>query len=113
MQFFLFPEGGPITIQVTTCSAPSVSVRQIRKIDVGFVKVLKKQMMEDAAAIGVPPIAVLCSDVENISQFRPHLKNHYHYEVLGGLHTVTAKQQLMQEVPGELLHYIFKVESFL
>ena len=78
----------------------------------GFVKLLKKRMIEDAAAIGVSPIAMLFSDVENIGQFRPHLKNHYHYEVLGGLHTVTAKQQLMQEVPGEPLHYIFNVESF-
>ena len=51
-------------------------------------------MMEDAAAIGVPPIAVLCS------------------ETAGELHTVTAKLQLMQEVPDEHLHYIFNVESF-
>ena len=57
-------------------------------------------MIEDAAAPGVPPIAVLYSDVQQIGQFRPHLKNQYHYEVLGGLHTVTAKQQLLEEVPG-------------
>ena len=70
----------------------SISVTRIRKIDVGFVKLLKKQMIEDAAAIGVPPTAVLFSDVENIGQFRPHLKNHYQYEILGKLHTVTAEQ---------------------
>lgn len=100
-QSFIFSEGGPITIKVSTCSAPSNSVRQIRRVDEGFLKLLKKRMIEDAAAPGVPPIAVLCGDVQVIDQFRPHLKNHYNYEVLGGLHTTVAKQQLMNEVPGE------------
>lgn len=96
--------GGPITIQVSMCTAPKSVRRQIRKIDVNFVKVLKNRMLEDASAPGAPAIAVLCSDVENIHKFRPHLKDHYHYEVLGGLHTVTAKQELSEEVTDQM-HY--------
>ena len=98
-----YSEGGPVTIKVSTCTAQTSETRQIRKVDPGFVRVLKKRMIEDAAAPGVPPIAVLCTDIDTIDQFRSHLKDQYHYEVLGGLHTITAKQQLMEELPGRHL----------
>lgn len=88
------------------CSAPKSAMRQIRQVDSTFVKVLKKRMLEDAAAPGVAPLAVLCTDVQHTEQFRAHLKDHYHYEVLGGLHTMTGKKELSEEVPGEYLSVV-------
>ena len=38
-------------------------------------------------------------DVNSVSDFNPKYKNVYKYEVLGGLHTLMAKQQLSQEYP--------------
>ena len=111
--YLIFSVGGPITIQVSMCTAPKSVRRQIRKIDVNFVKVLKNRMLEDASAPGAPAIAVLCSDVENIHKFRPHLKDHYHYEVLGGLHTVTAKQELSEEVTGWLCIYTVYIYIYI
>lgn len=91
---------GPITINTATCSAPASASRQIRQVDSKFVKALKEHMLQDAAAPGVAPIAVLCTDVQDKHQFKLHLKNQYSYEVLGGLHSITAKKELMEEMPG-------------
>ena len=56
-------------------------------------------MLADPSAPGATPMAVLCKDVELLSEFVMKYKNVYKYEVLGGLHTLVAKTQLMSEYP--------------
>ena len=87
-------------IKVATCNAPVNVARQLRQIDEHFVKTLKKHMIHDPAAPGVSPLALLCVDVQDVAHYKLHLKNQYSYEVLGGLHSITAKKQLMDEMPG-------------
>ena len=60
-------------------------------------------MIEDPAAPGIPPLALLCTDVAAKNSFLPHLKDQYKYEVLGGLHTVTARKELLEEIPGTIV----------
>ena len=61
-------------------------------------------MKEDPIAPGVPPLALHCIDVPKKVDFLPHLANQYSYEVLGGLHTVTARKELLKEIPGIDFH---------
>ena len=89
-------------INTNICHPPEPT-RQLRKVDPYFIKSLKKRMIQDPAAPGVSPAALLCHKkfVEDSSDFKVSLRNQCQYEVLGGLHTVTAKKELMAEVPGE------------
>ena len=57
---------------------------------------LKQKMMNDPAAPGATPMAVLCKDIDD---FNVKHKDVYKYEVLGGLCTLIAKSQLSQEYP--------------
>ena len=91
----------PILVKVSNCNNPILS-RQLRKVDPTFVNVLKKRMLDDPTALGIPPLALLCTDVSQKASFLMHLKDQYRYEVLGGLHTVTARQELLDELPGRL-----------
>ena len=47
-------------------------------------------------------MAVLCVDVSK-EDFAERLKDSYHYEVLGGQHTVAAKSELLKENPDSAL----------
>ena len=76
---------------------PPKDTRQLRQIDGNFVKRLKQRMLEDPSAPGVPPLAVLCKDLSDKEKFIPHLKDQYEYEVLGGLHTVMAKNNWLKK----------------
>ena len=63
-------------------------------------------MLEDPAAPGIPPLALLCTTVPQAPLFVENLKDQYSYEVLGGLHTVTARKELLDEMPGKYTWYI-------
>ena len=67
----------------------------LHEADPTFVK--KAKMVRDPSAPGAAPVAVLCKDVNIISDFSLKYKNVYKYEVLRGLHTLMAKKQLAQE----------------
>lgn len=45
----------------------------------------------------MPPVAVLCVDVQEKDEFLERLKESYKYEVLGGQHTTAAKAELFHE----------------
>ena len=75
---------------------PPKESRLIREPDPTFVKNLKHKMLNDPAAPGATPMAVLCKGVDN---FNAKYKGVYKYEVLGGLHTMLAKNQLADEFP--------------
>ena len=77
---------------------PRVS-RLLQEADPTFVANLKAKMISDPSAPGSTLMAVLCKDIETVSDFNHKYKNVYKYEVLGGLHTLMAKQQLLQEYP--------------
>ena len=59
-------------------------------------------MRDDPLAPGVAPLALLCHKdyVDEKWKFKVNLSNQYKYEVLGGLHTITARKQLLAEVPA-------------
>ena len=52
--------------------------------------------------IHLSPVAVLCIGVFK-EDFAERLKDSYHYEVLGGQHTVVAKTKLFKENPDSML----------
>ena len=82
-------------IPVKQLSQPPRESRLLRKADPTFVQNLKQKMLADPAAPGATPMAVLCIDVEVATDFNVKYKSVYKYEVLGGLHTLVAKTQLM------------------
>ena len=71
----------------------------LREADPVFVKNLKEKMLSDPSAPGSMPMAVLVKDMDGIGEFNENYRNVYKYEVLGGLHTMVAKQQLSEEYP--------------
>ena len=86
-------------IKVSACKMPSPE-RLLRKLDGTFVKGLKARMKADPVAPGIPPLALQCTDIARKEDFLPHLANQYSYEVLGGLHTISARKELLEEMPG-------------
>ena len=62
-------------------------------------------MRSDPVAPGTPPLALHCIDVSKKEDFLEHLAGQYTYEVLGGMHTVAARKELLEEVPG-IFHQI-------
>lgn len=56
-------------------------------------------MILDPSAPGATPMAVLCKDVTNNEQYNDKFLNIYKYEVLGGLHTLMAKNHLTERYP--------------
>lgn len=86
-------------IPVSQLSQPPRESRLLREADPTFVHNLKQKMISDPSAPGATPMAVLCKDVEAITEFNMKYKNVYKYEVLGGLHTLVAKGQLAEEYP--------------
>ncbi len=78
---------------------PPRESRLIREPDPTFVRHLKLKMVGDPSAPGATPMAVLCKDANNPSDFNKKYKKVYKYEVLGGMHTLLAKTQLATEYP--------------
>ena len=74
--------------------------RLLRKIDPVFVNALKSRIESDPHATGVPPAAVMCKGLAQKDEFQERLKNVYMYEVHGGLHGITAKQELANKYPN-------------
>ena len=66
-----------------------------------FLRSLVEKMEHDPSGPGVPPIAVLCNDVDETEGFSERLKDVYKYEVLGGQHTSIARAQLNKKYPRE------------
>ena len=64
---------------------------------------LKKGIKEDPSGPGVPPVAVLCIDVQHKDDFSERLKESYKYEVLRGQHTTAAKADLLHDNPNSNL----------
>lgn len=71
--------------------------RLLRRVDPVFVEALKLRLKEDSSGIGIPPLAVICKDVQSKSNFETRLKDVYRYEVHGGLHGIKARQELNAE----------------
>ena len=92
-------------LPVTNLTQPQTDLRLIRKLDTTFVSNLKKRIAADPSGPGVPPIAVLCTGVDD---FLERYKDSYRYEVLGGQHTAAAKAELLKENPGNtLFNHVF------
>ena len=62
---------------------------------------------------GVPPIAVLCNDVDETEGFSERLKDVYKYEVLGGQHTSIARAQLNKKYPENPLYRSILAEVYV
>lgn len=88
---------------ITNLQQPA-NTRLIRSLDTTFVKKLKQKITKDPSGPGVAPVAVLCTNVQDIGQFQQRLKDVYKYEVLGGQHTSTARMELHQEHPTNPLY---------
>ena len=69
---------------VTNLVQPQSDLRLIRKLDTTFLSNLKKRIKEDLSGPGVPPVAVLCIDVQQKDAFSERVKESYKYEVRGG-----------------------------
>lgn len=82
-------------LPVTQLSQPPNESRLLRQADSTFISKLKDKMVQDPSGPGAAPIAVLCKT----DDFNIKFKDVYKYEVLGGLHTMIAKSQLIQEYP--------------
>lgn len=85
-----------LDILVKNCDEPPSS-RLLRRVDSVFVEALKKRLKEDSSGIGIPPLAVVCKDVQSKDLFEDRLKDVYRYEVHGGLHGMRARQELNAE----------------
>lgn len=86
-------------LKVSQLLQPPRESRLLRQADPTFVSKLKDKMVRDPAAPGAAPVAVICKTVKTISAFKHKCKDVYKYEVLGGLHTMLAKDQLSKEYP--------------
>ena len=83
------------------CHTPKPQ-RLLRKVDNDFVRALKSRVKAGLIAPGIPPLVLLLTDsrVSKQEDFKPHLAGQYQYEVLGRLHSVMVRQELVREAPG-------------
>ena len=86
-------------LPVSQLFKPPKYSRLLREADPVFAKSLKEKMLSDPSAPGSTSMAVLVKDMDGIGEFNEKYRNVYKYEVLGGLHTMVAKQQLSEEYP--------------
>lgn len=61
------------------------------------MQALKNRLVEDPSGIGIPPLAVVCKDIQAKNLFEERQKDVYWYEVHGGLHGIKARQELNRE----------------
>ena len=88
-------------LPVTNLTEPDQETRLLRTVDEQFLCSLIEKMEHDPSGPGVPPIAVLCNDVDETEGFSERLKDVYKYEVLGGQHTSIARAQLNKKYSRE------------
>ena len=69
-------------------------------------------MRSDPAAPGIPPLALHCIDVSNKEDFLDHLAGQYSYEILGGMHTVAARKELLEELPGIFCRHMDSTHTY-
>jgi hypothetical protein len=81
--------------------------RLLRKVDALFLQSLTKRIKEDPSGVGIPPLAVMCTNISQPSKFEERLKDVYKYEVHGGIHSYTARQQLISEGWLEATHRVW------
>ena len=67
------------------------------RIDPLFLDNLKLRKKEDTSKIGILPFAVVCTNIREKENFEEQLKNLYKYEIHGSVHTLKAKQGLIEE----------------
>ena len=70
-------------------------------------------MIKDPSAPGATPMMVLCKEVHTVEGFNVKYLNVYHYEVLGGLHSLLAKNQLNEEYPDNPYYKVAMAEVCL
>ena len=58
-------------------------------------------------------MVVLCKEVHTVEGFNVKYLNVYHYEVLGGLHFLLAKNQLNEEYPDNPYYKVAMAEVYL
>lgn len=104
---------GLMELPVSQLMQPPRESRLLREADPTFVTSLKLKMLQDPSAPGATPMAVLCKDMEEITEFNVKHKNVYRYEVLGGLHTLVAKNQLMGEYPDNPFFKVMTAEVYV
>ena len=112
MCYKLYAANTPFDIKVLCCCVPKEE-RLLRKLDTNFVKGLKARMRADPVAPGIPPLALHCIDVSKKEDFLEHLAGQYAYEVLGGMHTVVARKELLEEVPGIYCQYTVTIHTHM
>ena len=100
-------------LPVTSLSTPEANTRLIRSLDNKFLKQLKKKIAKDPSGPGVPPVAVLCTSVNKMSEFNQRFKDVYKYEVLGGQHTSMARAELHRENPENHLFQSILAEIYV
>ena len=80
--------------------------RQLRKLDLTFVDALTSKMAEDPFGPGVPPMAVVCTSVKGVEEFKMDLALQYQYKVHGGSHSYAARLKLLAVHPGDE-HFLY------
>eukprot|EP00731_Ephydatia_muelleri_P017004 Em0010g102a len=91
---------GLVKIDIRRLREPPPS-RQLRKLDLTFVDALASKMTEDPFGPGVPPMAVVCTSVKSVEEFKMDFALHYAYEVHGGSHSYAARLKLLAIHPDD------------
>ncbi|KAL5488974.1 hypothetical protein EMCRGX_G018008 [Ephydatia muelleri] len=91
---------GLVKIDIRRLREPPPS-RQLRKLDLTFVDALASKMTEDPFGPGVPPMAVVCTSVKSVEEFKIDFALHYAYEVHGGSHSYAARLKLLAIHPDD------------
>ena len=63
-------------------------------------------MRSDPVAPGIPPLALHCIDVFNKEEFLDHLAGQYSYKILGSMHTVAARKELLEELRSSFFRHL-------
>ena len=100
-------------LPVTNLTEPDQETRLLRTMDEQFLRSLVEKMEHNTSGPGVPPIAVLCNDVDETEGFSERLKDVYKYEVLGGQHTSIAHAQLNKKYPENPLYRSILAEVYV
>ena len=100
-------------LPVTNLTEPDQETRLLRTVEEQFLRSLVEKMEHDPSGPGVPPIAVLCNDVDETEGFSERLKDVYKYEVLGGQHTSIARAQLNKKYPENPLYCSILAEVYV
>jgi len=85
---------------------PQSDLRLIRKLDTIFSSNLKKRIKEDPSGPGVPPVAVLSTDIQKKMTVLSDLRNHIDMKYLGDSITLLLKQSCIVTI--QIIHYTIK-----